>query len=65
MSKLHHQYLRLLLAPLEAIQDIRATFSKLSADFSLPPSLDFSDDEVRRTRVHTHKRTHKGLRTCA
>lgn len=28
------------------IQDIRATLSKLSADFSIPPSLDFSDDEA-------------------
>lgn len=33
-------------APLEAIQDIRATFSKLSADFSIPASLEFSDDEA-------------------
>ena len=32
--------------PLEAIQDIRANLSKLSADFSIPPSLDFSDDEA-------------------
>jgi hypothetical protein len=32
-------------APLEAIQNIRATLSKLSADFSVPPFLDFSDDE--------------------
>ncbi|KAI9461960.1 hypothetical protein BJY52DRAFT_1257983 [Lactarius psammicola] len=31
---------------LETIQDIRATLSKLSADFSIPPSLDFSDDEA-------------------
>ena len=34
------------ISPLETIQDIRATLSKLSADFSIPPSLDFSDDEV-------------------
>jgi hypothetical protein len=33
-------------SPLEAIQDIQAIFSKLSADFSIPPSLDLSDDEA-------------------
>ena len=30
---------------LTIIEDIRSALSKLSADFSLPPSLDFSDDE--------------------
>ncbi|KAH8982233.1 hypothetical protein EDB92DRAFT_131878 [Lactarius akahatsu] len=34
------------MSPLETIQDIRATLSKLSANFSIPPSLDFSDDEA-------------------
>ncbi|KAH9056425.1 hypothetical protein EDB87DRAFT_1636875 [Lactarius vividus] len=34
------------ISPLETIQDIRTTLSKLSADFSIPPSLDFSDDEA-------------------
>ncbi|KAH9003668.1 hypothetical protein EDB86DRAFT_2845923 [Lactarius hatsudake] len=34
------------ISPLETIQDIRATLSKLSTDFSIPPSLDFSDDEA-------------------
>ncbi|KAI9430873.1 hypothetical protein H4582DRAFT_2205378 [Lactarius indigo] len=34
-----------IISPLETIQDIRATLSKFSADFSIPPSLDFSDDE--------------------
>ena len=33
-------------APLETIQNIRATLSKLSADFSIPSTLDFSDDEA-------------------
>lgn len=33
-------------SPLEAIQDIQAILSKLSADFSIPPSLDLSDDEA-------------------
>ncbi|KAH9044854.1 hypothetical protein EDB84DRAFT_1576281 [Lactarius hengduanensis] len=33
-------------SPLETIQDIRATLSELSAGFSIPPSLDFSDDEA-------------------
>lgn len=33
-------------SPFETIQDIRATLSRLSADFSIPPSLDFSDDEA-------------------
>ena len=32
--------------PLETIQDIRTTLSKLSANFSIPSSLDFSDDEA-------------------
>lgn len=32
-------------SPLQTIQDIRSILSKLSADFSLPISLDFSDDE--------------------
>jgi hypothetical protein len=34
------------ISPLETIQDIRATISKLSAEFSFPPSLDFSDEEA-------------------
>ncbi|KAH9170711.1 hypothetical protein EDB89DRAFT_1976431 [Lactarius sanguifluus] len=34
------------ISPLEIIQDIRATLSKLSTEFSIPPSLDFSDDEA-------------------
>ncbi|KAH9062625.1 hypothetical protein EDB83DRAFT_2385128 [Lactarius deliciosus] len=34
------------ISPLETIQDIRATLSKLSIDFTIPPPLDFSDDEA-------------------
>ena len=34
------------LSSLATIQDIRSTLAKLSADFSLPPSLEFADDEV-------------------
>ena len=31
---------------LQTIQDIRASLARLSADFTVPPSLDFSDDEA-------------------
>ncbi|KAH9031906.1 hypothetical protein EDB85DRAFT_1302206 [Lactarius pseudohatsudake] len=33
-------------SPFETIQDIRAALSEISANFSIPPSLDFSDDEA-------------------